>query len=1020
MPEYVRLLGEAAGSERLPLDLRGALLAYLAYADAWLPREQLAFLFWPDTDEAGARRNLRQLLNRTKALELAQPLEFEPSRLRWPVDSDVAELRRAVGRQQWDQVVQLYRGDLLADRPLEVNAGFGAWLELERENLRNTYRRALSRRAEDLEAEEDHAAAAAMLEPLLTSDDLAEEALQGYMRNAYLAGQRQLALDAYDQFSRQLATEMDLEPLDETQQLARTIRSAVPLAGSAPRTAPTAPLQVQRPPQLVGRGDALHQARATDRPVVLLSGEAGVGKTRLLEELAAGKPGAHCLEGLQSVPFHAVTELVRNAIASGWNPELLGDYREDLARLVPEAQPGIPVPPAEPLTTKTRLLEAISRCLEGAYGGNESANGAEDGTEALPFHLTLDDLQWADDDTLELLTLLADRGSLRILGAFRRYETTPKLEQALSALRSAGRLTLVELEPLEEDQVRRLLATLMGAAEGPERFSRWLHRSSAGNVMFALETLKALFESGTLAADTAGWHSELDAITRDYSELEAPKAISEVILRRMGRLTPEGVRTLQAAAVLGTDLTPELLAGMLDIGAWDAQDALEQLERSGMVVGQRFRHDLIRQSVYGSLAAGRRRMLHARAARALEPAGSQPFDAEGRIVVGEHLLAAGEHMPAVRSFGRAANDLQELGLLAQARSLNESVLARLVRLTEEPTALPEPEHGAATYMKIGLAACLTALGELEDAATLLEQALSTADTPELQSGAHGAHARLLMRTGRLEQAGDEAQKAIEFARRTGDRIMELNSSSTLAESAFHLGQLERARQIVEANVGALRQEDLPLALCAQLASLGAILDTLGENQEALSVHLEALDVHLEALDIARALGARHQFVNVALNLVECYRCLGRNQDAVAIGNEALTFGEVDGTGVLRNNLGSLLVEMNLLPQAEELTLLNVELADPTIRTLAWARLVRIYSQQGQSERLSNALANTLQHAPLTEYPVARITAAAHLLDHGEEQHRVGALELVADMDPEALQGSLREDVLRIRQAVPQG
>lgn len=999
MSAFVELLGEGAGGERLPPDLRGALLTYLAYADSWLPREQVAFLFWPDMDEAAARRNLRQLLNRTKALDLSPPLEVEPSRLRWPVTSDVAELRRAVGRQEWHRVVHLYRGDLLARRPLENNAGFGAWLEVERENLRNTYHRALGRRAEELELAHDHAAAAAMLEPLLAGDDLAEEALHAYMRNAYLAGQRQAALSAYDRFARQLADDLGLEPLGETQELAATIRSAVPLQGVEPRQNRAPPLQVQRPPRLVGRDEAVAAVLTASRPVVLLSGEAGVGKSRLMEEVAPGAARARCLEGLQSVPLQAVADLVRSDIKRGWDPATLGNYREDLARLVPEALPGQAMPPAEPLTAKARLLEALARGLESAHGEAEG-----------PFHLVFDDLQWADDDTLELLSLLADRGRLRLLGAFRRYETTHKLERTLAALASAGRSQVVQLEPLDEEQVRQLLATLIGAGSGPERFSRWLHGSSAGNVMFALETLKALFENGTLAADTKGWHSELDTITQDYREIEAPTAISDVILRRTERLGSGAVRTLQAAAVLGASFTPNLLAELLESSELAQQDALEELERSGMVLGNAFRHDLIRQSVYRAVAPGRRTLLHARAAAALAPVNARIFDTEGRIVVAEHLLAAGQHMEAARAFGRAASDLQEMGLLAQARNLLDATLPRFAGAVAATDRAPEGSHSALTLLQIGLAQCLVGLGELEAASRLVEEVTSVAATPELQGAAAATSAHLLLRTGQLEQAGEAAQTAMELGRRVGDRLLELNASSILAESAFHLGRYEQARRIVEANVATLREEDLPLALLAQLASLGAILDALGDHQAALTVHKEALEA-------SRAMGARHQFVNVALNLVECYRELGDEQAALDLGAEALALDEVDGTSVLRNNLASLLLEMGRLPEAEAYCLENTQVADPTIRTLAWARLVRVYAHQGRDESLAEALNEAQQHAPLTEYPVARVMAAAHLLDHGTVAQRQLALELVADLRVEELPEYLKEDVLRIRAAV---
>ena len=124
----------------------------------------------------------------------------------------MAAFRQAYARQGWDDVIDIYRGDLLASFSLDGVDGFVTWLELERENLRRAYRRALNHSAEELEAAGHHAAAAARLEPLLDTEDLAEEALQAYMRNAYLAGLRQQALDAYERFKGHLADEMELEP----------------------------------------------------------------------------------------------------------------------------------------------------------------------------------------------------------------------------------------------------------------------------------------------------------------------------------------------------------------------------------------------------------------------------------------------------------------------------------------------------------------------------------------------------------------------------------------------------------------------------------------------------------------------------------------------------------------------------------------------------------------------------------------------------------------------------------------
>src|SRR5690554_6210552 len=198
-----------------------------------------------------------------------------------------------------------------------------------------------------------------------------------------------------------------------------------------------------------------------------------------------------------------------------------------------------------------------------------------------------------------------------------------------------------------------------------------------------------------------------------------------------------------------------------------------------MIIGERFRHDLIRQAVYGALTASRRRLLHARAARVLEPESRKLLDAQRWIVLGEHRLAAGEQLAAARAFGRAAADLAEMGLLGQGRALLEDVLHRLTDARAlEPT---EPDPAALSHVRAGLAHCLVELGELTPAAEMLEEALRGTHAPELLCGALDTRARLHMRNGRLAQAGEDAQRAMELARRTGDRLVELNASSTLAE-----------------------------------------------------------------------------------------------------------------------------------------------------------------------------------------------------------------------------------------------
>src|SRR5690606_4300777 len=168
MPSRLTLLGRVViddhGSERpLPLDRRGALLAYLAYDGGWVDRDRLVVLFWPDSDEAGAKRNLRQLLHRTRRLELEPPVEVTPRALRWSVDTDVRMFRECVAAGDHGAAVGLYRGELLEGLAPEDSRGVEAWLEAERAGLQAAFHTAGLREAERVTAEGRFEEAVALL-----------------------------------------------------------------------------------------------------------------------------------------------------------------------------------------------------------------------------------------------------------------------------------------------------------------------------------------------------------------------------------------------------------------------------------------------------------------------------------------------------------------------------------------------------------------------------------------------------------------------------------------------------------------------------------------------------------------------------------------------------------------------------------------------------------------------------------------------------------------------------------------
>jgi predicted ATPase/DNA-binding SARP family transcriptional activator len=322
MTPRLRLLGRARvfdGQRWLdaPYDKRFALLAYLACAEASVERDKLAFLFWADVEEARARRDLSYLIYRTKKLSFASTLEAQPPSLCWHIETDVRSFRQALAQQEWAAAVALYGGELLQGLHLDDSPEFMAWLELDRKNLHSLWRKAVIERAGELESASRHLEAADLLKELLDNGALDEEAVQLYLRNAFLGGQRDLALQTYERFASELERELGLKPLPATQELVQALRGGASIAPGPERIAgPKEPapkslhnFPTERTP-FVGRDFELTEiVNALSQPdcrLLTLVGPGGIGKTRLALQVAADVAAGYA-DGVTFVPLASVS-----------------------------------------------------------------------------------------------------------------------------------------------------------------------------------------------------------------------------------------------------------------------------------------------------------------------------------------------------------------------------------------------------------------------------------------------------------------------------------------------------------------------------------------------------------------------------------------------------------------------------------------------------------------------------------------------------------------------------------------
>lgn len=295
MDWQVALLGafstlSATGRELLSPDKRSALMAYLAVKASWVRRDELAFLFWPDTDDRSARSNLRQLVMRCKRLPYGSALEITAEAVHWPVETDVRAFNAGIAAQDWFTALRHYQGHLLSSFYLKDDTGgFNAWLELERDTLRLSWQDAAFKAAEALSKTDRSSEAASLLLNVWQLDDYNEGVLQAYLRHAYAAGQKAVALAAFAAFAERLEKTFEIEVSAETQALIQAIRTDTLDTETVTFSAAPAPPKRRLAP-LIGRGMALSQLTEilsqSDYRAVVISGQGGVGKTRLALEIA--------------------------------------------------------------------------------------------------------------------------------------------------------------------------------------------------------------------------------------------------------------------------------------------------------------------------------------------------------------------------------------------------------------------------------------------------------------------------------------------------------------------------------------------------------------------------------------------------------------------------------------------------------------------------------------------------------------------------------------------------------------
>ena len=950
----------------LPPSAPSALLVVLAVHGDWIARERITTLFWPDVREADAQHHLRVTLHRARQLAhgwgLAEQLLADRRRLRLDLACDVPAFRHAIGAADWAGAVALHRAPLLNAFSLRGFAALDEWITLEREALLAAWRSAALRQAARLEAAADAAGAATLLQTQLQHDLLAEDTLQALLRVASAAGTRDAALEAFERFRRRARDELGLDPLPGTVALAHALRRADPLPAPAPAARESGagvPAAMAHPP-LVGRADELRWLLAPGHGLRVVSGEPGVGKSRLLADALPGAWWIHCREGQRSAPLQVVADALKALPLSRLTALLpLASDRRELARLLPALAPDEVLGRTE--TGATRLLDVLAQVLSAL-------------AEAQP--VVIDDLQWADAPLLDLLQRVLTqpqrqpqqqpqqqpRRRLRLWATMRPTTATvdTSLQGWLDRIDAHGAWQQRLLSPLPAHAVGELLARLSG--QQAPRFAAWLHRRSGGNPFFALETLRALFESGQLAPGEHGWRSDLDTLSTDYAELQVPPRVAALVRQRIAGLSEAAQRVLSVAAVAGDAEALDAVAELAGLSAWATADAVAEGQAAGLLHGRRFAHDLVQEALLAGTSEPLRAVLHAGLARRL--AAVWP---PHRLA--EHGWAAGDPVAAVIATVQAAHLDADRGLLAAAED----------RLQRAHARVADPALQA--RLSVARAAVARQAGQLAVALSHAQAALAELPEPQTRCEALLELYELRVLNGDL----DDAAHWLEQAHRQAQDQAAPSLLMAAGKLAHARGDYAAAARALEQLVAHLRRQRPSAELAAALTSLATTMDSQGELTRGLPLHEEAMS-------IAHRLGARYVEVEAAGNRVWSLDELNRLDEAVAVGERALALGEYDATPYLLSNLAYVYLRVQRLDDAERAYRRLSTGPDASIACVACGKLADVAAQRGDAAAVRSAVAAALGWLPRTQIYTAQVSAITAVVRHGDDSQVQAALQ----------------------------
>ncbi len=1023
----IRLLGHpqiASAGATIKLPKRAATIPLAAYLllhrEQQISRNTLAFTLWADATEEVALAELRRyvyLLNKTlPPTPSGEPwIRADGDMLRWHVDDamrlDVADFERlSADPGTCAEAVDVYAGDLLAD-------SYDDWVVSYRERLRALYFTDLSTLIARYRDDRKFARALEYAARLLAADPWREDIVRLTMACHYESGDAAGAIATFEVFAKRLKAELGVEPMPETLVVRDAIVRNAPLPaslGSGAMPEGSAAREANEGLPFAGRHGELEQLRALwmrsargNGSLMFVAGEAGIGKSRLVAELARSveSEGGRVCVGVttcpERFPYECIVEALRYSLPYVATLNLDPLRLAIIAQLIPDLairRADLPeIPSVDPSREQARLLDAAASAISAM---------------ALPRPLLMifEDLHWAGADTLAAIAFLARRlakSAVLLVGTYREEEAgrAHPLRAVLQELRGEQLANTLTLKRLSQADVIDIVERMpIPAGKGPEMARLGFERSE-GNPLFLTEALR------DVVREVEGGPARGDARRTSGDILHA------TIAARLASLSEEGREIAQVAAIVGHGFDVDLIREVAGASEAAILDGVNELMDRHLVreAGVRrrydyaFTHHLIQEAIYEMVAQPLRTRRHRRIAQLLE---AQPSDAGGFAAADRALhwerggdgaraatqyLAAAAHAAALFANHEAiAHATKALALANNDQTRSQALLLReqaFGKLGEREAQAADIEVLRALSEQNGddelswqtLLRTLQlqrSLGDREKQASAveeLERRAAVSSDPHRRAKALFARAEHLVWLTSHAQAEKPAKAALELYQNLGDNDGQVETLAMLVEIATAAGHGEQSRQLL-ATLRSRTAEHPAKTLILRAISTATIA--------ALQQHRigDAAELAHEDLALSRSIGDREEEAHALQRLATIATFQSDFEAARGLFAQAAeamqSIGNLRGTSHVVANHFVLALRLGLLQEADQLGARVLEITERTgdRRPLAVTKVNMSLNRllQGDTDGAVRLATEALQIAREVKFPLFEGAALANL------------------------------------------